>query len=643
MNGKMREAGAEAGAFAGAWAGAVGAGTMVGIGLLAVVLVAAGWIPLPAPAAPAPGPANASASAPASQNPSYFQQSVDYRIEARLDERSNVLTSRLRMRYGNRSTTTLDTIWFHLYLNAFRPNSAWARRDLEFDNRRFQDLGPDDYAYERVRSITVNGTAVRPVYPGSPDSTVMGVPLPRPLAPGQELEVRIDWDSRLSTQPRRQGRRGRHYDFAQWYPRVAVFDYDGWEVQPLMPQGEFYGEFASFDVTLDLARDQVTGATGVPVEGDPGWSGARAPGQPEPDLRRDAYPAKTVEPLGLLQGAAATGRKRVRWRAENVHHFAWSTSPDYTFEGGAYEDVAIRVLYQPGDSAQWAGVAVERTRIALAWLDSLYGDFAWPQITNLHRVEGGGTEFPMMVMNGSAGQGLIVHEAGHNYTMGILANNEWREGWLDEGFTSFQSSWFSETHGQDPSRVWSRDLAAVRRVDASGQSEPISLRSAEFSTFQMYNMMTYTKPSLVYRMLRDLIGEDLFRRGLHLYYDRHELQHVREADFRAAMEAVSGRDLGWFFEQWIHTTATLDYSIGAVNTRARPDGLWETTVEVNRAGEAWMPVRLQVGKDVRMLESRDRSQTETFITSTRPTEAVVDPGDVLIDLNPDNNRKAIGT
>ena len=85
---------------------------------------------------------------------------------------------------------------------------------------------------------------------------------------------------------------------------------------------------------------------------------------------------------------------------------------------------------------------------ALAWLDRLFGSFAWPQITNVHRIEGGGTEFPMMIMNGSADQGLIVHELGHNYTMGILANNEWREGWLDEGFTSFQTTWFWETLGK---------------------------------------------------------------------------------------------------------------------------------------------------------------------------------------------------
>src|SRR5690606_27954915 len=137
--------------------------------------------------------------------------------------------------------------------------------------------------------------------------------------------VDITWDARPSTTPRRQGRRGRHYDFAQWYPRIAVYDQGGWAVQPLMPQGEFYGEFGNFDVSLDVAADQVIGATGVPVEGDPGWAAAAAVAGTEPRLRRDAYPSATATSLDLLAGAPADGRKHVRWRAEDVHHFAWTT------------------------------------------------------------------------------------------------------------------------------------------------------------------------------------------------------------------------------------------------------------------------------------------------------------------------------
>src|SRR5262249_15946285 len=114
------------------------------------------------------------------------------------------------------------------------------------------------------------------------------------------MTVDFDWNARPSTTPRRQGRRGRHFDFAQWYPRIAVYDKGGWEVQQLLPQGEFYGEFATYDVTLDLAEDQVMGATGVPVAGDPGWEKAAAPGTPKPVYKRDAYAPQREELLGFL-------------------------------------------------------------------------------------------------------------------------------------------------------------------------------------------------------------------------------------------------------------------------------------------------------------------------------------------------------
>ncbi|HVH11725.1 MAG TPA: hypothetical protein VM759_01665 [Longimicrobium sp.] len=203
------------------------------------------------------------APALAAQDAPYFQQGVDYRIEARLDEQTSVLHGRARMVYTNHSPNTLDTLFIHQHLNAFRPGSAWARRELEYGERRFTDLGPADYAYERFTAVTIDGATVRPVYPGAPDSTVAALSLPRPLAPGASVTVMMDWDARLSTLPRRQGRSGRHYDFAQWYPRIAVYDRTGWAYQPLLPQGEFYGEFGRYDVTLDLAADQVIGSTGA--------------------------------------------------------------------------------------------------------------------------------------------------------------------------------------------------------------------------------------------------------------------------------------------------------------------------------------------------------------------------------------------
>src|SRR5205807_3807006 len=324
----------------------------------------------------------------------YWQQQVSYRITASLDEPTGVLSGRERISYVNRSSATLRDFYVHQYLNAFRPGSRWAAADSAEGRDRFQHLGDPDYAFERITAAALGGREVRPDYPYAPDSTIAHWTLARPLVPGDSLVVEVEWQARPSTLPRRQGRRGRRFDFAQWYPKVVVYDKYGWEDHPLYPAGEFYGEFASYDVRLDLVADQVVGATGVPVAGDPGWQKAAVGGGPI-DYQRDYYDARRT----TLACTAVQGRKCVRFYADSVHHFAFSLNPDYRYEQGRYKDVVVRVLYQPGDSATWGnGIAVRRTEAALAWLDSLYGKFAWPQITNVHRLEGGGTEFPMLMM-----------------------------------------------------------------------------------------------------------------------------------------------------------------------------------------------------------------------------------------------------
>ncbi|HET6231472.1 MAG TPA: M1 family metallopeptidase [Longimicrobiaceae bacterium] len=580
------------------------------------------------------------ASAAAAQDAPYFQQGVDYRIEARLDEATHVLHGRARLRYTNRSRTPLDTIYVHQHLNAFRPNSAWARRELQSGNRRFQELGPDDYAYERFTSVSVDGRAVQAVYPGAPDSTVSAIALASPLAPGASATLVMDWDARLSTLARRQGRRDRHYDWAQWYPRVAVFDRRGWQQHALMPQGEFYGEFAAYDVTLDVAADQVIGATGVAVEGDPGWTVT--------DFEKAAYAPRAAESLALLSGDAGAGRKRVRFRAENVHHFAWSNDPGYRHDvvvrsqmndaGESGGLPSIHVLYQPGDTAWGEGVASHRTYEALAWLQGVFGPYPWPQLTNLHRIESGGTEFPMMVMNGSNSESLIVHEVAHQYTHGALANNEWREGWLDEGFATFLTNWFYESRGQQD--VWKQSMEALATMERANKAQPVGLEGAAFRDPRTYSIMTYTKGSVVLRMLRDLVGEDVFRRAMREYYAQHKLQHVTEDDLRRAVEHASGRDLGWFFAQWIDRDDKLDYGILRAESHRTRRG-WETTVDVVRMGDAWMPVTLKVNDVTRTFTSRDRVQTVTVVTPDKPAGVEVDPRHLLLDFDPSNDRRAI--
>lgn len=564
-----------------------------------------------------------------------FHQAIDYHIEARLDDSSHVLTGRAEMRYHNHAPTAIDTLYFHLHLNAFRPNSDWAKRDLQFNIRSFQDLGPDDYAYERVHSIRVNGVRIKPVYPFAPDSTVMAVPLKKPIGRNATAIVKMDWTARLSAKAtRRQGRAGRHYDWAHWYPRIAVYDTAGWQYNTLVRQGEFFGEFANYDVTLDVAQDQIIGATGVPVSGDPGWQGANKTPDRPPVLKRDAYPRRAARPLGLL-GKPSPGRKQVRWRAEKVIHFAWSTDPNYQYEGDTLGNVALHILTLAADTA-WRGAMAE-TKRSLMFFDSVLGPYVYPQLTAVRRVEPGATEFPMLTTHAPAP--AINHETGHQWAHAILANNEFRQGWLDEGLDSYLGFLYSESQGRKPN--YERVVNTLARLDSLGKSQPLSLPAREFTDFGIYQAMTYAKPAIVLRMLHWYVGDDAMRKGLRLYYQKNRLTHVDEQDFKRAIEHASGRNLDEFFQQWFHQNTKLDFSVASVDSRPTLTGGWHTIVGITREGNVWMPVEVKIGDKLIRADNRDAQFKVEVETARKPDSVVLDPNFYLIDIARTNNTRNV--
>jgi hypothetical protein len=294
---------------------------------------------------------------------------------------------------------------------------------------------------------------VQPVYPGAPDSTVVAIPLPARCARGRRRTVR--WTGTRASPPPPGGRdaAGATTTGRTGTRASRSTTQDGWNYQPLLPQGEFWGEFASYDVTLDLADDQVIGATGVPVEGDPGWERVRAAG--EIHSAATPTPPPPPESLGLLDrraGRRPQARPLARRRGDPLR---LERRPDFVYEGGLWRDIPVHVLYQRGAAGSGGTASRWSAPTAMEWTDSIFGRYAYPQITNLHRIESGGTEFPMLIMDGSASQGLIVHEIVHQYAHAILANNEWRDGWLDEGLTSFLTNWYWEEQGPEQD-VWDR-------------------------------------------------------------------------------------------------------------------------------------------------------------------------------------------
>src|SRR5688500_3371933 len=612
-------------------------------------------------------------SPPNGDTTGYWQQGVHYTIQASLDERAQKVRARGTLKYVNNSPDTLREMYLHQYLNAFRPASKWSAVDEREGRDRFQRLEEPDYGYERFTApVQVNGSPVSVDYPGAPDSTVAHFRLPRSLAPGDSLVVSFEWEARPSTLPRRQGRRGRHWDLAQWYPKVAVYDRGGWQANALQPAGEFYGEFGTYDVTLIVANDQVLAATGVPISGDPGWarvirsgvnrSASNAYGEPPPS-------AAVVPP----------GFRAVRFYARDVHHFAWTASTDYRYEGGTYarpiaaatriptwDTVSVHVLYRSGDDTTWGGQrALRRTIAALQWLEAIYGPYPYPQLTAYHRLDGGGGETPMMMMNGSPSQGLILHEGGHMYSYGALANNEWRSGWIDEGLTSYQTAWAQFLTPMErvragiaeapPSRAGYRgsaiqmplprfEIVSVNQttLDLMGRAQPMGTTAHEVRDFDTYNDMTYDRAEVMFSQLRDLLGDSVFVGVLHDFYGRWALKHVDEHALRASAERVSGRNLRWFFDQWVRRTGVMDYRLRRARRSRDTGGGWVTDATVERRGEFAHPmpvgVRTSAGWTLgRMSELPYDRETVRISTSDEPLEVRLDPFHVTWDWDRRND------
>lgn len=494
---------------------------------------------------------------------------VRYSIDAELDTQKNVITASETIQLTNRTGQTLNELYFHVYPNAFKRNShSQYQRDLQ-SIAGIRDLNriyanPNDDAFMQISSITSNSRSLD----FSIQDTLLRVQMTEPLANEGQIELTIQFIYDLMEVPPegkmaatlaiRSGHRNGVYTISLWYPKLAVYDEAGWHREPYSYLGEFYGDFADYLVELTVPASFEVGATGR-----------------------------------LEFEVAGSRKKTLSFVAEDVHDFAWVASARYQVKELEWEGIRVRALYLD----QFA--LAERGLDALQFYSEQFGPYAYSVFTIAQVEAGGGMEYPAIIMIGLGSDREIAHEVAHQWWYAAVGNDEFNEAWLDEGFTSY-----SEERYLIDRLSYAEDLArSSLRYHESG--EIVLQPASQYTSLASYAASVYTKGSGILWMLRGLLGKEMFDGLLREYYARFQFQNVTTSDFTSLAEAVSQQELDWFFDQWLRTTKTLDFSVPEVRTlsQAQADGRYQYAITVQRAGEAIMPVIIQ------LIDSQGVSQT----------------------------------
>ncbi len=564
----------------------------------------------------------------------YFQQTVAYKINVRLDPKEHMLTGTEEIVYTNNSPDTLKEFYLHLYPNAFKSKDTALMTDVRKRfNRTISDLPKKYRSYLNIYDVLIDTTQVSPII----DDTIAKFFLPRPLAPGATMKISLRFEEKVRRHAGRAGYRKEHYDIAQWYPKVVVYDEKRFHPDKFR-LGEFYGEFADYDVSIDIPIKYVIAATGVLEEGDAGWTYNPVKGDRRKGERGQDKKFKTV-----------------RFRAENVHDFAWSANPRFSVQTQTLNDVEIMSFFDRGNKS-WRDSTLAHGVRAVEWLSERVGLYPYPQLSLVQGLLRGGMEYPMLVMDGHVSESLVVHEVGHNWFYGALANNERNSAWLDEGLTTFQTDWYlTERYGKwGNKKKWNlyekitpqytlvekqrrRVLPLMRR----GYSERLSKPAENYK--HDYAAMVYGKGSLMFNALRYVVGEEDFEEILKTYYERWKFKHVNEERFQAVCEEVSGMDLNLFFEQWIHTIKVCDYNLSKMKTTVNESGDgYVTEITIFRLGEVVLPLNLKITfrdgtTQTTRIEGRLRTIKKTYSFPSKPKKAALNPENEILDINMADN------
>ena len=503
-----------------------------------------------------------------------WQQNANYKIYIDIDVNKNTFKGSQEVLYTNNSPDTLNKVFFHLYFNAFRPESDMSERlnNGDDNNRRFdiniKDLEPHEYGQLKVNNLKQDGLNIDSFV----SDTILEVTLTNPILPGESSLFTMNFNGQIPITIRRAGRdspMGVKYSMAQWYPKISEYDYEGWNTAPYTGR-EFHGVWGDFDVTIKIDKDFIVAASGYIQETDP-----------------------NNNKLGYL-----SGKKRVwNFKAPKVHDFTWAADSEYIHDiYPGPNGVKLNFYYKndPKIIANWKTLQPVTAEL-MDFFNNYIGEYPYKQYSVVQGGDGG-MEYSMLTLL-NYGEELIPlisvtsHELAHAWFQGVLATNEMNHAWMDEGSASYFGE-LAESH------VFNIDFHPIFTegpyqdyisLATSGQEMPLATNANRFKFNRAYEDAAYDKGFVFLSQLNYIIGEKAFEKTIKNYFDKYKFTHPLPNDLRRVAEQSSGILLNWYLTDWTQTTNQIDYAIKNVESRKK-----KSVITLERIGLMPMPLEILV-------------------------------------------------
>ena len=582
---------------------------------------------------------------------------ASYTLFARLDPAAHVVTASGTIRWRNSSRVATQELWVHLYMNAFKNARSAFLRERSIGGRGVSL--PRSYGGIEVRQFTWTDRTAVDLWPnaeltrnGDSDETDVRVPLPRAVAPGECIELHVDFEDKLPSIVERTGFQGTFHLIGQWFPKIARLEPDGtWRHFPFHHLSEFYADFGTYDVTLDVPESFVVGATGKAIS-------------------------------ERIEG----GRRIERHWQPNVHDFAWTAWDAFRTMRETIDGANVALLYPPGFE-DVASREIAALRFALPYFSGRLGPYPYSELTVVtteeDAAEAGGMEYPTFITVGAPWyepRGLLtpeivaVHELAHQWFQGVIATDEAAWPFLDEGLAQYSEAdamgkWRgagSCVDGRPLTRVevsdsaWLAAIAAIAPVD-----EPIAQPASSFSTGQAYSRLVYARTATLLETLSRVYGDNVFANALGSYAREYRFQHPGPPELLDTFERLMGPTVAQTLRTALFEKGWVDYAVDSVASSKDPlqeipvqiDGgssastrvdsrRWNSSVLVRHRGTISFPVDVEFsmsdGTTRREHWSGDTDWKRFQVIGATPVRAAtIDPDDrVLLDADPSNNRSA---